>query len=155
MEMMNGYTEPTFRVYNECKFDIGVTTTRGTQYNIRPGSFAMLTAADIEYIESICQTTKFFGTGMLVPKDAAGNAIPLDKLNIVEAPKEERMMTDEEIMAMLKKTGKQMEAWLDGIEDPVKLHAIYDVAVKMDLPASKLKILNGKMPNKDWLDAFN
>ncbi len=150
-----GYTEARYRVYNRCKYDIGVTVADGRQYNIRPGSFALMTAADIEYVDSICRTKKFFGSGMLVAVDGTNKEIPLDKLNIVEVDESEKHLTDEEITAALKKSAKAMEAWLNAIDDPVELHAIYTVASEMDLPTSKLKILNAKMPDKDWLDQFN
>ena len=60
-------------------------------------------------------------------------------------------MNDDEISAMLKKSVKQVEAWLENIEDPAELHAIYLKAKEMDLSAAKLKILTAKMPTKDFL----
>lgn len=148
-------TVPKFRVYNRCKYDIGVTTSDGRQYNIKPGSFTMLTMDDIDYIESICQTKKFFGSGMLEVVDAKNEPIPCEAMNIVESPEEERVLSDDEIIAALKKPLKAFTEWLDKIEDPVELHAIYTVANGIDLPSSKLKALSAKMPNKDWLDQYN
>ena len=46
--------EEMYRVNNRCKHDIGVTLMNGMQYNIKAGSFQMLSAMDIQYIESIC-----------------------------------------------------------------------------------------------------
>lgn len=152
MENTMSFVAPSFRCYNRCNYDIGVVTANGRQYNIKPGSFALLTAEDIEYIDSICQNRKFFACGMLEAVDPKNEAIPLEKFNIVEAPPEERVLTEDEIIAQLKKPLKTMTTWLEKIEDPVELHAIYTVAIKMDLPASKLKVLNEKMPSQDWLD---
>lgn len=143
---------PKLRAYNRCRFDIGVMTAEGRQYNIKPGSFIMLTVDDINYIDSICQKKKFFASGMLEAVDANGAVVDLDKLGIAENEDEPKMLTDVEITASLKKSVKAVEAWLKEIDDPVELHAIYRVACDMDLPASKLKILNAKMPNRDWLD---
>lgn len=145
---------PKFRVYNRCKYDIGVTTVDGRQYNIRPNSFTLLTMDDIEFIESICREKKFFGSGMLEVVDASGKKPSLEQINIVP-DEEHRVLTDDEITAALKKSLKAFTEWIDGIDDPVELHAIYTVATTMDLPASKLKVLNAKMPNKDWLDELN
>ena len=143
---------PKFRAYNRCKYDIGVVTADHRQYNIKPGSFALLTLDDIAYIESICQDKKFFGAGMLEVVDAAGKRLTFEQMSVVEAPEEEKVLTEDEITAALKKSLKQFTEWLDKIDDPVELHAIYTVASKMDLPSSKLKALSAKMPNKDWLE---
>ena len=142
---------PTFRAYNRCKFDIGVTTPTGRQYNIKPGSFALLTLDDIAYIDSICRKKKLFGSGMLEAVDANGKPLNFDQINVVEDT-EHKILSDEEITAALKKTVKAVTEWINGIDDPVELHAIYTVATGMDLPVSKLKVLKAKMPNKDWLD---
>ena len=148
-------TIPKFRAYNRCKFDIGVTTAEGRQYNIKPGSFTLLTVDDINYIDSICQKKKLFATGMLEVVDSDGKVIPPEKVGIAKTEDDHGILSDEEITAALKKSVKAMEAWLSTIDDPVELHAIYKVASEMDLPASKLKILSAKMPNKDWLDQLN
>lgn len=153
MENTNiGTTSPTYKVYNRQKYEIGVTCANGMQRSIKPGSFTLLTSEDIQYIDSICTKKKFFASGMLEPVDANNNPIPLEHFMLVEADESERVLTEDEISAALKKPAKSMQAWIDRIDDPVELHAIYKIATEMDLPASKLKILNAKMPNKDWLD---
>ena len=145
---------PKFRCYNRCKFDIGVVTAEGRQYNIKPDSFALLTMDDIVYIDSICQKKKLFGSGMLEAEDANGKVLTFDQMNIVPDD-EHAILSDEEITAELKKSLKSFTEWINGIDDPVELHAIYTVASRLDLPASKLKVLKAKMPNKDWLDELN
>ena len=61
-------------------------------------------------------------------------------------------LSDQEIVAELRKSAKSIEAWLKDIDSPEELHAIFDVSKTMDLTASKLKVLQAKMPNKDLLD---
>ncbi len=148
-------TEPKFRTYNRCNYDIGIRLENNREVNIKPGSFALLTAADIEYVDSICQDKKFIATRMLVPVDVNGNELDLANMCGIVMNEAEEVLTEDVITAALKKSAKQVQAWIDGIDDPAELHAIYKVAVTMDLPASKLKILNAKMPNKDWLDEMN
>lgn len=148
-------TEPKFRTYNRCNYDIGIRLENGREVNIKPGSFALLTAADIEYVDSICQGKKFIASKMLVPVDTAGNEIDLASLCSIVVDEAEEVLTEDAITAALKKSVKQIQAWIDSIDDPVELHSIYQIASQMDLPASKLKILNAKMPNKDWLDQLN
>ena len=47
----------------------------------------------------------------------------------------------------------QLKAWLDGVSEPYLLDAIYDVAMTMDLPASKLQLLQERMPDKEFIRA--
>ena len=142
-----------YRVKNMCRYDIGVKTTNGLSVLIAAGSFQMLTADDIAYIESICTVNKFFSTRMRVPYDSQDNEVPLDKLGLYIAEEEAPHLDDAAITAMLKQTPKKLEAALADIDDPAELHAIVAVAKTMDLAASKLKVINAKMPNNDILDA--
>lgn len=144
-------TEQYYRVLNKCKYSIGVQLMNGIQVNIKPGSFQMLTASDILYVESICVSEKYFSQKMLVPVDNMGNPVSLESLGMPEDPDVPKHMSDDEIMAMLKKPVKQMEAWLADINDPAELHSIYMVAKNSDVTKAKLQILSDKMPDKDWL----
>lgn len=137
---------------NKCKFDIGVKLPNNNDIVIKAGSFQLLTADDIVYIESICRTTKLFAKRMLVPCDQSGNEVPFDKLGafIEEDPSPHK--DDEEIAAMLKQSNAKIRAWLDGIDDPVELHAIAEVAKSMDLTSGKLKLLQEKMPEVDFIN---
>lgn len=141
-----------FRVYNKCKFDIGVQLANGMSRNIKAGSFQLLSGDDIAYIEATWSASAFFGRRMLVVCDGQGNEINLEELGVPEDTTLEKNMSDEEIQNALKQSVKKVEAWIAEVQDPVQLHAIYEVAKEMDLPASKLKILSAKIPNKDWLD---
>jgi len=141
-----------YRVKNMCRYDIGVKLTNGLSVMIAAGSFQMLTADDIAYVESICTVNKFFSKRMLVPYDNQGNEVPLDKLGLYVNEDEPQHLDDETIVAMLKQSPKKIEAWLADINDAAELDAISCVAKTMDLTASKLKVLNAKMPHNDILD---
>lgn len=143
--------EKRFRVYNRCKYDIGVTLTSGQQPNIKAGSFLPLTVNDILYIESLCSKRKFFSANMLVAVSDDGKDLSLEDLGGYSDEDSLPHMNDEEIISALKKPLKSFESWLNKIDDPEELHAVYVVAKGMDLPASKLKTLKAKAPNKDWL----
>lgn len=144
-------TEQYYRVWNRCKHTIGVQLLNGRSLAIKPNSFQLLSMADIQYIESICRTVRYFSSKMLVPTDERGNALDLNELGVSMYEGDAVHMNDDEISAMLKKSVKQVEAWLENIEDPAELHAIYLKAKEMDLSAAKLKILTAKMPTKDFL----
>lgn len=141
-----------YRVKNMCRYDIGVKTVNGLSMMIAAGSFQMMTADDIAYVESICTVNKFFSKRMLVPYDNMGNEVPLDKLGMYVAEDEVQHLDDATITMMLKQTPKKIEAWLADINDPAELDAISTVAKTMDLTASKLKVINAKMPHNDILD---
>lgn len=146
-------TQEYYRVYNRCKYDIGIITQNNQSVNVKAGNFVMLTSNDIAFVEGLCANKKFFSQKMLVPVDENGNEIELEKFLIYEDPDAVPHLNDNEIIAALKGPVKKVDEWLKKIDDPEELHAIYKVAMELDLPASKLKILNAKIPNKDWLEA--
>ena len=111
-----------------------------------------MTANDILYVESICRVNKFFSQKMLVPVDEDGRDIELDQLGMHPDENLPVHMDDKQIEALLKQSAKKIEEYIGGIEDLAELHAIYDVAMKMDLPQSKLKILSARMPEKDFIE---
>lgn len=141
-----------YRVKNMCRYDIGVKLTNGLSMMIAAGSFQMMTADDIAYVESICTVNKFFSKRMLIPYDSQGNEVTLDKLGMCVSEDEVQHLDDETITAMLKQAPKKIESWLADINDPAELGAISAVAKTMDLTASRLKIINAKMPHNDILD---
>lgn len=141
-----------YRVKNMCRYDIGVRLTNGLSIMIAAGSFQMMTADDIAYVESICTVNKFFSKRMLIPYDSQGNEVPLDKLGMYVSEGEVTHMDDDTISAMLKQSPKKIEAWLADIDDPAELDAISMVAKTMDLTASRLKVINTKMPHNSILD---
>ena len=148
---MNG--DIRYRVYNRCHHAIGVYVNNGQQsLNIKPGSFAVLSVNDILYIESICNRKKFFSAKMLVPVDDSGKDLTLEEIGGFTDTSTEIHYDADEIKANLKKPYAAFKSWISKIEDPVEIHAIWETGKDMDLPASKLKLLQAKMPNKDLLD---
>lgn len=142
----------TYRVYNKCKYDIGVQLVNNQTVCITPNSFRLLTADDILYIESICSTVKVFSQKYLVIIDPDnGQEISLQEVGGYTEEDRPVHMNDDEIIAQLKQPAKKLEAWIATVDDAAELHGIYEVAKTMDLPASKLKLLTQYMPDKDFL----
>lgn len=138
-----------FRVYNRCAYDIGITLTSGQKPIIRKDSFLPMTVNDILYLESIARGRKPFSSGELSIVSDDGKELKLDDIGGYTDPYTEKHYDEDEIMANLKKSAKQIEKWVSEINDPVEIHAIIEIAKKMDLQASKMKVLLDKAPNAD------
>lgn len=139
-----------FRVFNRCGYDIGVTLTSGVQPIIRAGSFLPLTVNDILYLETIARGKKKpFSSKELVAVSDDGKDLTLEELGGYTDTYSEKHFSTEEISANLKKSAKQIEAWLEKIEDVIELNSILDVAKSMDLPTSKMKVIMAKLPEAD------
>lgn len=141
--------EIKYRVVNKCKYDIGVTLANGQHIAIRAGSFQLMSADDITFTESICVENKFFAKRMLVAYDSTGKEVPLQEMGMYIDADDNPHLDDEEIKNMLKLTPKKIEAWLENVTDPAELHGIFAVAKELDLPASKLKLISAKLPEKN------
>ena len=149
--MING--DERYRVWNRAKFAIGLKLMNGVEMNIKPGSFQILTANDIIYIEATYTVSRFFSKKLLVITDDQNNEIEITSLGL-PGTTDDAHQSDDEIIAHLKTSAKKLEEWISQIEDREELHAIYAVAKSLDtdLPLSKIKILKKYIPDKDWLD---
>ena len=61
------------------------------------------------------------------------------------------VLNADEIRKKLSLRPAQMKTWLDGILEGYLLDAICDVAAEMDLPASKLQLLQDRLPEREFL----
>lgn len=144
-----------YRVYNKCKFDIGAVLLNGTAVNIPAGKFVMLTVNDILYIEGNGTKRKVFSAGMLVPTTYDGKELALEDLGGFTddyTVENQKHMTDEEIIQGLKKPFKAFEAWVKKIEDMSELESVIALAKEHDIPTSKMKVLQARVPDRDLLD---
>lgn len=139
------------KVFNDRHYDYGVKTLQGIEKSIKPGSFVLLTEEDILYIESQCSAGKKpFATGQLravMPQKEK----TIETIGIEKDVKREYLPKDK-IASLLRGRMASLKAWLDEIEEPDYLHEIYLVAKDLDLPATKIRMLKEKMPNKTFID---
>lgn len=64
---------------------------------------------------------------------------------------DDQPLDEEEIRKHLALSAAKLHQWLEGINEPYLLDAIYREAVTMELSTSKLKILQEKMPDREFL----
>lgn len=135
------------KIINPQKFDVGVKLlSMPLGINIKAKSFAMVTEEDVNYIATI---SNMFTNGILKLEEQ--NVEMLQAVGVDPATNM-AYMTDEEIKKKLSGSAKKMEEWLNGIEEDYTLDRIYDVAKDMDLNLNKVKVLQEKMPAKDFLN---
>lgn len=135
------------RVYNQRKYDVGLLLQNGSERVIHSGSFTLLSRDDIEYLISIAPAL-FEGEKQLSIEDRA-LAVQLGVIDSAQA----EQMDAETIRKKLGLRAGQLKTWLDGIVEPYLLDAIYDVAMTMDLPASRLQLLQERMPDREFIRA--
>ncbi len=148
----------TYRVYNKCRYAIGVTCADGRTKSIDPvtdmnpdGGFVLMTVDDILTTESLCRVNKFFAKRMLVPYDEHNVEASLEDLGLVPRTVDTKHLDDAEIEKMLKASNSKFEEWLNKITDVAELEAVYLVARDSStLPKAKLDALKKKIPNKNW-----
>lgn len=140
-------TVKNVRIYNPQKFTVGIVTQDNPLgIAIKPGSFAIISEADVSYIASV---SSIFRRGVL-RLDEDNNDLLMDiGINVA---KEANYCDEEDIRKKLSGTAKALGEWLDNIHEDYILDKIFDVAKEMNLPASKIKVLSAKMPNRDFLE---
>lgn len=130
------------RLTNVMKFDIGIALPeKPLGINIRPGAFAMVTADDKDYLISTCDLIQ---KGYLQVDNEHKEEV-LEEVGI-DAKENAAFMTDEEITEKLKGTVRNMQTWINGVDDPIILDRIGKIAKEMELSVSKAKILHAKIP---------
>lgn len=135
------------RVYNPRKFAIGLTLANGTERTVLPGSYTLLSKEDIEHLASFAPA--LFQDEKLLRIEDRNLTVELGFIDNIEKP----VLDEEEIRKNLGQRVGQVKAWLDGIHEAYLLDAICDVAAQMDLPASKLQLLQERMPEREFLKA--
>ena len=136
------------RVINPQKFDVGVITQdKPIGMNIKAGGFIMLTQDDIDYIMSI---STLFQRGFLRIEET--KAVEIMESVGIDVNTDPNFIDDEDIRKKLNGTAKTIEKWLNDIHEEYILDRIFDVAKDMNLNMSKIKVLQTKMPSKNFLD---
>ena len=139
--------EKTVRIYNPQKFAVGITTLdKPFGFAIKPGSFAIISEQDVDYLGSI---SNIFRRGVLRLDEDHNDLLLGIGINVVNDP---NYCDEADIRKHLSGTAKALGEWLKEIHEGYILDKIFDIAKDMNLPASKIKVLSAKMPNRNLLE---
>lgn len=135
--------ENKIKVYNRQKFNIGIKLPNKPEgVNIAPGSFTYMTRDDIEYLMSL---SNLFQKGYLREEEGS-NIVAEAGIDTVNDP---NFLSDEELEKKMSVSAKKLGEWLATIDSEHTLDRIYDIAMNMNLPMNKLKVLSEKMPDRN------
>lgn len=140
-------TAKTVRIYNPQKFTVGIVTqSNPAGIAIKPGSFAIISEDDVAYIGSV---STVFQRGVLRLNEENNDLL----LGMgIDAKTDPNYYDDEDIRKKLAGSAKSLTEWLNNVHEEYILDKIFDIAKEMNLPASKIKVLSAKMPNRDFLE---
>lgn len=135
------------KVFNPQKFDVGVVTQDvPLGFNVKHDGFALLTKDEISYLNSTCS---LFTRGILRVDEEHR---PLMEAVGIDQADNANFITDTEIEKKLSGSAKKIEEWLEPITEQYVLDKICEIAKGMNLNLSKIKVLQEKMPNKDFIN---
>jgi len=135
------------KVYNDRKYPVGLILQNGLERVVHPAGYTLLSRDEIEFVASNAPRL-FEGERQLRLEDRE-IAAQMGFIENAGIP----VMDEEEIRKKLSLRANQMKAWLDDVFEPYLLDAICDVAMTMDLPASKLQLLQERMPDREFIRA--
>ena len=130
------------RVRNNTTFDIAVKMLDEKERLIKAGSFLPMTKDEIDYLSSICSVFSSNHLTIENPEEAKeileGSGIVMEENPV--------FMDDDDIRKHLRASAANVKKWLDEIEfDRVLFSRIERIANEMDLPASKMKVVDAKL----------
>lgn len=132
------------KIRNTTTYDIGLKALNGIEYNIKPGLFARMDRDDVEYNMSLAPSL-FQAPAQLVVEDEE-----LNDMMGIDATVE--ICDKATVEKYLKGSAAKLKSWLTDNAKPNVLEMVYIVAKTMDLPGSKIKILQEFMPNRDFIE---
>lgn len=134
------------RLVNQTRYDIGVRLMNGVERAIRAGSFTLVSKDDVEYLYSIAPSLFNRPSQLLVQEEET-----ISELGIADSVAE-ATVNKEQMRKIL--TGKValLKEWLDEERAPFELEIMAEVAKEIDLPASKMALLNKKLPGRFSID---
>ena len=138
-----------YKVINDRGYNIGLMLQNGTAQVVHSGSYLLLTKDEIEHLTSIAPRL-FAGERQLRLEDRK-LAVELGFVKNEDAP----VFDEAFVRKQLSQKAQTMKAWLDSVQEPYLLDEVFRVARQMDLPATKLQIVQEKFPDRPLVTAEN
>lgn len=135
------------KVINARAYDIGLMLPNGTERVAHAGSYTLLTRDELDHLVSVAPSL-FIGEKQLRLEDRK-LAVELGFAKSEDAP----VFGEAEIRKQLAQKPQALKAWLDGIQEPYLLDEVFRVAQGMDLPATKLQIIQERFPGRPLVSA--
>lgn len=136
------------RLMNPQKFNVGIITIdKPYGINIAPGAFTIVTKDDLDYLMA---TSGLIRDGILRVQGEMQEEV-LQSIG-VEKEDNANFMDEEEIKRKLSGNANQLRKWLEsGDIKPFVMEKIADIAKGMNLSMNKIKVLQEKMPEYDFM----
>lgn len=130
------------RVRNVAPYNVGLKAQNGIEYNIKAGTFQTINREDVEYNMAIAPALFAAPARLIVEDDELNEIMGIDPTSneIVDAAVAEKY---------LKGSAAKLRTWLEENREPHVLEIVYETAQKMDLPTSKVRILQEFVPARN------
>lgn len=133
------------KVRNVTKYNIGLRGQNGMGYNIEAGSFRMIPSEDVEY--NMVSAPSLFGNpaSLVVESEELNASVGIDpsEIEIVDAATAEKY---------LKGSTAKLRAWLTENNVAHVRQAVLDAAKNVDLPMSKIRVLEEFFPANNFAE---
>lgn len=130
------------RVRNVAPYNVGLKAQNGIEYNIKAGTFQTMNREDVEYNMTIAPALFAAPARLIVEDEELNEIMGIDpaESEIVDAAVAEKY---------LKGSAAKLRAWLEENREPHVLEIVCEAAQKMDLPTSKVRILQEFVPGRN------
>ena len=129
------------RVRNVTTFNVGLKAQNGIEYTIKPGTFQTMNREDVEYNMAIAPKLFAIPPRLVVEDEDLNEMMGIDvaAIEVIDGAVAEKY---------LKGTAAKLRTWLEENNQPHVLEIVWETAQKMDLPTSKVKVLQEFVPSR-------
>lgn len=133
------------RVRNVTTYNVGLKGQNGIEYNIKAGTFQTMNREDVEYNMAIAPKLFAAPARLVVEDESLNEMMGIDPTanEVIDAAVAEKY---------LKGSAAKLRTWLEENKEPHVLEIVWETAQKMDLPTSKVKVLQDFVPSRNMIE---